>query len=117
MGVYLTGISNGAMFNYDIGRSALVNRFAAMVPVAGNPHPGFNTDPSLSDYYLSVMDIHGSQDVVVPANVSEENAAEGFPWTSDGAWYYVPTNQVLAKYGEANGCSDALGQPTGFAVP
>jgi len=113
--VYLTGMSNGAMFNYDLGQSSLIRRFAAMAPVSGSPHWGFNNGLGLGKYYLSVMHIHGTRDITIPANASKKD--ENRTTDGQGMWYYTPVDDVLEIYGEENGCTDFLNQPITFDVP
>merc|ERR1719410_2502102 len=58
------------------------SRLAAIVPVAGSFQIGFNEHPSIS---VSVMDVHGNIDNVVPANVS----------LSGDGWYYTVVSEIM----------------------
>jgi len=98
---YIDGMSNGAMFVYEIGRSELVSRFAAGVSASGSAHIGFNTEPPIEDYYFSILDVHGALDPIIPAN-----ATNGHPYATDGSYFYTPIDEMLASYGHANGCKN-----------
>jgi len=108
-------MSNGAMFNYELGQSSLIGRFAAMAPVSGSPHWGFNNGLELGEYYLSVMHIHGTNDTTIPANASDDDEIRTID--GQGMWYYTLVDDVLEMYGEENGCVYLLDQPITFDVP
>lgn len=62
--VYATGVSNGGGFTVRVG-CELSSRIAAIAPVAG----GYRSlDPCHPDRPLSVLEIHGTSDPVVPYN-------------------------------------------------
>lgn len=87
--VYSSGMSNGAMFSYQLGVS-MSDRFAAIVPVAGSFHPGYAQSPSTC---IPVLDLHGSRDTTVPAN-----ASKGSEYAKGSGWYYETTEQVLSNF-------------------
>ena len=43
--LFATGYSNGGTFTWAVG-AALADRLAAIVPLAGSPHPGFSPVPA-----------------------------------------------------------------------
>ena len=58
------------------------SRLAAIAPVCGSFHLGFNLAPS---HGVPVMDIHGNRDTTVPANTS---------YAGDG-YKYTPVQQIF----------------------
>lgn len=90
---YHTGMSNGAMATYQIGVS-LASRVAAIVPVAGSFHVGFNQAPAVP---VAVMDVHGFNDHQVPCNSS----------LSQDGWYYTLNSEIFKGWRKANGCGGA----------
>jgi polyhydroxybutyrate depolymerase len=84
--VYATGISNGGMFVQRLGCD-LSDRFAAIAPVAGTLAKGFACAPP-SAPRISMLNIHGTQDDVVPFNGTPAN--DGF--------LYTPSSQVMAAW-------------------
>merc|ERR1719456_226276 len=74
------------------------SRLAAIAPVCGSFHAGFNLAPS---HGVPVMDIHGNRDTTVPANTT---------YAGDG-YKYTPVQEIFDgnKYNskgwkESNGC-------------
>ena len=93
--VFATGYSNGGMMVYELGLK-LTSRFAALVPGGGQPFVGHNTAPPISTGgYLSVLDLHGTNDRTCPGNTTN---------SSDG-WNYEPVDNVLTVWADALGCS------------
>jgi len=94
---YASGESNGGMQTYQLGVD-LASRLAAITPEFGSFHYGFNLAP---DQGVPVMDLHGSEDGTVPANVS----------LSDDGYYYTPVTQIFrgnsfsSGWMASNGCS------------
>ena len=97
--VYATGFSNGAMFTYELG-VAMGSQLAAVVPFAGSWHPGFLRTPAVP---VPLMDVHGSQDMEVPANLT----------TSHDGWFYVIVDTITNAWASANGCHDSMGTDVG----
>jgi len=95
--VYSSGMSNGAMFSYQLGVS-MSNRFAAIAPVAGSFHRGYLQSPTTC---VPVLDLHGSRDYTVPAN-----ASKGSEYARGAGWYYEPVEKVLTKFATmCDGCT------------
>ena len=78
---YASGESNGGMQTYQLGVD-LAKRLAAITPEFGSFHRGFAMAPSVG---VPVLDLHGSKDTTVPANVS---------LSADG-WYYTTTEEIF----------------------
>jgi len=104
---YAAGESNGGIMTYQLGVD-LHSRLAAIAPQFGSFHKGFAAAPSTG---VPVLDMHGSKDTTVPANVS---------LSADG-YYYTTTKEIFegGKYSsgwmKANGCSGATSHyPTRF---
>jgi len=93
---YAAGESNGGMQTYQLGVD-LASRLAAIVPQFGSFHRGFAMAPAVP---VPVLDLHGSKDTTVPANVS---------LSADG-YYYTTTAEIFggSPYSDgwksANGC-------------
>jgi len=91
---YHTGFSNGGMFTYQAGAS-MSTRLAAIAPVAGSFHNGFNQAPTTK---VPLLDTHGVNDQTVPANST----------TSADGWHYTPVNSdIVPSWLKANGCATA----------
>jgi hypothetical protein len=80
----------GATFAWALA-AELGDLLAAVVAMAGTPHPGFTPAPA-ANATPSVLDIHGAFDTTCPANSTEP---------SDCGWYYQqvrrrPTGSPLA---------------------
>ena len=94
---YASGESNGGMQTYQLGVD-LASRLAAIAPEFGSFHRGFAMSPSVG---VALLDLHGSHDRTVPANVS---------LSADG-YHYVTTKEILEGthdskgWKHANGCS------------
>lgn len=104
---FASGESNGGMMTYQLGVD-LADRLAAIVPEFGSFHRGFAMAPSTG---VPVLDLHGSKDTTVPANVS----------LSGDGYYYTTTDEIFngGKYStgwkKSNGCSGASSHyPTPF---
>ena len=52
---------------YSLAMSHLAPRFGGVVPVEGAPLVGFLKSPS---FPVALLDIHGTQDGIIPANAS-----------------------------------------------
>lgn len=95
---YHSGFSNGGMFTYQAGAS-MSSRLAAIAPVAGSFHNGFNQAPTSK---VPLLDIHGVNDKTVPANST----------TSADGWHYTPINSgIVPNWVKANGCSSPVASP------
>jgi len=114
--IFVAGMSNGAMMTYGLAQSKLASRIAAISPVAGSPLLGFGALPSVP---MPIMEIHGSKDSIIPANLSGSYQGEVGPnnstVSSDG-FYYEQVYLTMDRYAEANGCRGELSvhYPTRF---
>jgi polyhydroxybutyrate depolymerase len=89
---YAAGFSNGGMFTYQSGASQS-SRLAAIAPVAGSFHNGFNQVPTVG---VPLLDTHGTSDTTVPANST----------TSGDGWHYtLVSGTIMPGWVAANGCS------------
>jgi polyhydroxybutyrate depolymerase len=78
--IYATGVSNGGGFTARIG-CMLSSRLAAIAPVAG----GYRSlDPCRADRPVSVLEIHGTGDTVVPYDGKPPDYAGSVPRFLDG---------------------------------
>ena len=93
---FVAGESNGGMSTYQEGASNSL-RFAAAAPQFGSYHRGFAMAP-LDD--LPLLDIHGSQDTTIPANVS----------LSGDGYYYTTTAEIFALWEPMNGGNGTYSQ-------
>lgn len=89
--VYATGCSNGGMATYQLGVS-FSEHLAAIAPVCGSFQRGYLQFPSVP---MPVLDVHGFEDDVVPANKS----------MATNGWYFTPTDEIFKVWKEANGCN------------
>eukprot|EP00118_Oscarella_pearsei_P027056 m.310717 g.310717 ORF g.310717 m.310717 type:complete len:351 (+) comp54070_c0_seq1:110-1162(+) len=100
---YASGCSNGGMMAYGLG-ARMSNRLAAIAPVCGSFSMGFLEAPD-SEYGMPVIDIHGTQDTTVPANLTSYNkVGDQYPLSSDG-WYYTQVSDIFKEWKERNGCT------------
>jgi len=97
---YHEGMSNGGMATYQMGAS-MSSRLAAIVPVAGAFHNGFQQAPYEK---LPLLDIHGYNDKQVPCNASTTGSTSTKALSQDGWWYNL-LSDTAAGWLEANGCS------------
>lgn len=94
---YAAGESNGGMMTYQLGVD-LADRLAAIVPQFGSFQKGFAMAPSVG---VPIMDIHGTSDTTVPANVS----------LSGDGYYYTTTHDIFngdaysVGWKKANSCT------------
>jgi len=94
---FAAGESNGGMMTYQLGVD-LSSRLAAIAPQFGSFHRGFNLAPSVG---VPVIDLHGTRDTTVPANVS----------LSGDGYYYTTTHEIFngnaysTGWKSANNCS------------
>ena len=116
--VHLSGLSNGAMMNYQLAHS-FPDRVASMVPVAGLPLLG-HLDEAVASRPTAVMAVHGLLDPIIPANISTgflgKPGPHGSTWSSDG-FYYVPIDNLTAAQASVNRCgraSDLRVRPTKY---
>ena len=87
---YATGFSTGAEFVQRLGCS-LADRLAAIVPVHGTLHIGFDCTP---DAPIATMNVWGSNDNIVPPDGT---------LSTDGYWY-TPVDEVIDAWGASQGC-------------
>lgn len=93
---YVAGESNGGMMTYQVA-TVMSSRLAAAAPQFGSFHKGFLQGPTAP---VPLIDIHGTRDTTVPANVS----------LSGDGYYYTTVSDIFAVWGEANGCTGASSQ-------
>ena len=79
--VFITGFSNGGMMAFQLAQSRIANRFAAIVTVGASPLLGFGAEPTVP---MPLMEIHGSADKIIPANVTGQSGPGGSTISSDG---------------------------------
>jgi polyhydroxybutyrate depolymerase len=97
--VYVAGVSRGGMMAYQLACS-LSSRLAAIAPVAGNmatPDGSAREVQCAPDRPVSVLDIHGSADAVIPieggsSRVSEEPSS------------FAPLSDVITRWRDLDGC-------------
>lgn len=113
--VHGTGMSNGAIFLYYLATTEEVGpKLASIVPVEGSFLLGFLDAPKVP---MPVLDIHGTKDDTVPANVSnswgkykwngcpvEAAGKEGCTVSLDG-WFYHPMPEILKTFSVRNKCA------------
>lgn len=102
--VHVTGMSNGAMMTYDLATmdEEVSNRIASIVPFSGSPLVGFCNPPK---HHMAVMDVHGIEDDVIPANYSNGHGRGPHSSViSEDGFYYTPTNLVLGTWASYNKC-------------
>lgn len=124
--IHLTGISNGGMMVYALAMDPnLGQRFAGIAPVASEPLLGFLQAPP---HPIAIMDIHGTQDPIIPANASDPgrdcNPSGNQPGphgtaVSDDGFYYVPQANVTEAWAQGpnrciGGRSEGKHWPTPF---
>ena len=88
--VYAAGFSTGGEFVQRLGCD-LPERFAAIAPLHGFLHIGFNCAPELP---ISTMNIWGITDRIIPYDGSR---------SMDG-YFYTPVDEVVNLWGSAQGC-------------
>mmetsp|Transcript_55802 Transcript_55802/g.180896 ORF Transcript_55802/g.180896 Transcript_55802/m.180896 type:complete len:613 (+) Transcript_55802:229-2067(+) len=98
---FAAGESNGGMMAYQTG-VVMGHRLAALFPQFGSFHRGFNLAPPFG---LPVMDLHGTRDNTVPANISL--SGEGYYYTTTDEIFFG--NQYSSGWAQSNGCT---GTPT-----
>eukprot|EP00039_Didymoeca_costata_P019040 m.335996 g.335996 ORF g.335996 m.335996 type:complete len:387 (-) comp17730_c0_seq1:1385-2545(-) len=105
--VHVTGMSNGAMMTYDLvtASAKIAPRIASIVPFSGSLLVGFNNPPLRR---MAVMDVHGIEDDVIPANVSNGHGKGPHDSIlSEDGFYYTSTADVMKAWATKNGCSGA----------
>mmetsp|Transcript_34566 Transcript_34566/g.114498 ORF Transcript_34566/g.114498 Transcript_34566/m.114498 type:complete len:331 (-) Transcript_34566:87-1079(-) len=106
--IHLTGISAGGLMAYQaaLDFSDLV---ASAAPVAGSRIWGYNRAPR---HPVSLLDLHGFDDVYVPAN-----ASNGFGGAPDGAttshdrFFYHEVPAITRQFARAAGCNLTANRP------
>lgn len=93
---YASGESNGGMMTYQLGVD-LATRLAAISPEFGSFHKGFAMAPAVG---VPVIDLHGTKDTTVPANVSL--SADGYYYTTTDEIF--GGNQYSRGWMTSNGC-------------
>ena len=97
---------------YGLGATT-PQRFAAIAPQYGSFHRGFLDSPNPL-FGVPMMDVHGSNDLTVPANLTSFNMGDdvSYPLSADG-WYYTQIQEITSAWADANDCSgDAIHYPT-----
>eukprot|EP01062_Namystynia_karyoxenos_P048645 TRINITY_DN37096_c0_g1_i2.p1 TRINITY_DN37096_c0_g1~~TRINITY_DN37096_c0_g1_i2.p1 ORF type:complete len:815 (+),score=204.20 TRINITY_DN37096_c0_g1_i2:62-2506(+) len=98
--VYGSGCSNGGMMLYLLASDPrTARRFAAMAPVVGLPHAGYNDGPRAPP--LPFIGLWGDADQTIPPGCGNGSAAR----CSGKGWWYATAKVVGAKWAAANGCS------------
>ncbi|MBN1439100.1 MAG: hypothetical protein JW929_06795 [Anaerolineales bacterium] len=92
--IYATGFSNGALLSYRLA-CEMADAFAAVAPVAGT----LSVSPCIPQEPVSVLHIHGSNDVSVPFRGGGVNPASGLAFPS--------VYRVIAAWVRNNGCQDS----------
>lgn len=93
--IFALGYSNGGQFVWALPSRLASGRLAAIVPMAGTPHTGFGEGPFEASGPVSVMDVHGTNDVICPPNSTEPSR--------DG-WYYEQVPIMCDIFSRADGC-------------
>ena len=102
--VYAGGFSNGAILAYVLA-AKMPEVFAAVAPLSATPHAGFMNPPLAGHSGVAVLDVHGDDDRVCPANAT---AGETYAIADDG-WRYTTVLQAIdATWAEADGCAGGL---------
>ena len=114
--VHCSGLSMGSMMCYEIAHS-LSSRIASIAPVAGLPMLGFLDRAVPVKSPVSLLDLHGLIDGVIPANLSNvigcnAGGPHGSTLSNDG-FFYTPLLNVTRAWGGVNGCP---GTSSGGAV-
>jgi polyhydroxybutyrate depolymerase len=99
--VYATGVSNGGGFTARLG-CEMADRLAAIAPVAGGYDPLKHCDP---DRPLPILEIHGTDDDVVPY----EGTGEDRRGSDSG---FLSVAGFLAQWTELDGCRGGPNEST-----
>lgn len=104
--VFAVGGSNGGMFTWDLGRTAVSAQvFRAIAPIIGLPHRGY-LDPPVRSGGMPALLITGKQDRTVPPG---EWLDTRFTTTSDGDFfYYTGASAITEVWARASGCDVAV---------
>merc|ERR1712216_1076474 len=113
--IHMAGMSAGALMTYNTALR-LSDEIASIAPAAGSRIIGYNTKPKHS---IALLDFHGYNDDVVPANISDGMERWGGPHGSAVSldyFYYTPLHEITKVYAEANDCdfSGNLPYPTKY---
>jgi len=106
--VHLSGCSAGGMMGFQMANS-LAGRVASLVPIVAQSLLGFNVAPLAP---VALMDISGSRDNIIPANVSNgyprcTPGPYGTACSSDG-FFYTAVPDVVDEWAKTNGCDGEL---------
>eukprot|EP00929_Paragymnodinium_shiwhaense_P047942 TRINITY_DN24312_c0_g1_i2.p1 TRINITY_DN24312_c0_g1~~TRINITY_DN24312_c0_g1_i2.p1 ORF type:complete len:912 (-),score=131.97 TRINITY_DN24312_c0_g1_i2:120-2855(-) len=108
--IVASGFSNGGIFLYELVKhEAVSKRLAAIIPVAGLPHIGFNHPPASP---VKLLGLWGRKDKEVPGfhhETSYAAPANGATVSQDG-FYYTPLSDVLKVWGGADGLGNVLAE-------
>lgn len=101
--VFVTGVSNGAMMAYRFACER-ADRVTAMAAVAG----AVVVDPCRPSRPVSVLEIHGTEDQLVPYLGGTPEAPE-----AQAAPPYASTSEIIRRWAEVDGCPPpSPSQPT-----
>lgn len=94
---------------YSLG-AVIPSRLAAIAPQCGSFAKGFLAAPD-ANIGIPLMDIHGVNDAIVPANLTRFNIGDDveFPLSSDG-WYYTKLDDILQRWRHSNNCTGLSSQ-------
>eukprot|EP00948_MAST-09A_sp_MAST-9A-sp1_P001852 g1852.t1 len=93
--IYVSGMSNGAMFTYRIASSPkLAKRIAAVVPFAGSFQKGFLGGPP-EGYHVPLMDVHGDSDLTIPA---EDPSSKSNGFVDGQGWFYEARHRIVRQW-------------------
>ncbi len=92
--IYAAGFSNGALLSYRLA-CEMSDTFAAVAPVAGV----LVYSPCQPEQPVSVIDVHGMTDTVVPFKGGGVNPGTGQP--------FPPVEQSVAAWAKLDGCTDS----------
>lgn len=105
---YATGMSNGGMMTFQLGAS-MGSRLAAVVPICGSFHKGFNEAPSDG---VPILATHGFSDYTVPANGTPPTSSDGYFYTAMSEIY--GGNEYSSGWKTSNNCS---GEASHYVTP
>jgi len=91
--IVASGFSNGGVFLYELAaHEAISKRLAAIIPVSGLPHIGFNRGPATA---MQLFGLWGRVDDEVPGfHLNSSRGPNGATVSADG-FYYTPLDAVL----------------------
>lgn len=107
--VHLSGISNGGMFAYFVASMATdALGLASINPVVGSSLVGYGTPPDV-EINFSIVDLHATDDDVIPHDVSSDYSYGTGPHDSVISWdgyYYDQKKNLLASWAEQMECGE-----------